>query len=736
MSTTRLRTAESELVELTRRRRAGAVPYGVLLVLLIPVAALALDGQIDVRGTRQDGGAGETAYETSTLAENYSLSQNIAFHQRLNFQISFLTRRQTLDSKSILGTSTSEILSYLPNASLNYRAERLRGELSARGMRKDHSGSGLVSWRDEHVDFGGWLQSGWDWIELNARARQSASRRETPLGVRNTQERNQGLGVLVHPSVADDVEYRFSRTVQELRTYGTELTFLGHVLQYRGAHGFSSGRGHFAIDANASYLKQVSAFNETGGLEYAAPIWGGFSLDDTPEDLDPLEPDPEFVAALFDQDRDTPTVINIGDSAPIVRQYGGDYRNLIFDFGDTEPMDTIILYVDTILRFPEIMQWRVFTSDDPEGRDWSSELGAGEFTAIWEEMPNGRQGWRFSLSTPISHRRVKLVNFKLGVTEPDILVTEMEVYRFLVEDSPDLEQVVRRYQFRGNVSYDLTEDLNVYYGNDLTGRHFDDTGQDIKGSSHRVGAGLAMGSWRLGAGADWNRVGTTSGRDTDANGQRISLASSDARPLRVRLSAGRNEDKSWTLKNVTHTASGNLTWRAAPRLTFIQTISYGTRQASTLEVDSESWTLMTRIRGRPKPNLEIELSRNDRWVSQEAGVGFTTYNTSQLLSTWALAPQLTWTSQVIYQVREDDDILVRNSVVWRPLPGGSMTFRLHASDFQDTRIDWFQRSAGGAVDWRPRPRLVLEGGIEWVLIKQFDERNTPTNIHFRGRWSF
>ena len=40
------------------------------------------------------------------------------------------------------------------------------------------------------------------------------------------------------------------------------------------------------------------------------------------------------VPALFDRDRVTATSINLGDSAPVVREFGGDYRNLQFDFGE------------------------------------------------------------------------------------------------------------------------------------------------------------------------------------------------------------------------------------------------------------------------------------------------------------------------------------------------------------------------------------------------------------------
>ena len=47
-------------------RCAGFSLFGVVLTL-IPVVSHALTGRIEVRGSQQDGGAGQTSYNTSTL---------------------------------------------------------------------------------------------------------------------------------------------------------------------------------------------------------------------------------------------------------------------------------------------------------------------------------------------------------------------------------------------------------------------------------------------------------------------------------------------------------------------------------------------------------------------------------------------------------------------------------------------------------------------------------------------
>jgi hypothetical protein len=730
------RTSKGQPVSRGTSHRVAGVLVLLAMSLAFPLSVLALDGRVEVRGTQQDGGAGPTAYETSTLWENYSLGQRILLGKNLVMQLNFVTRRQTLTGRSVLAGSNSETLSLLPNASLSFRSGEFRAGANARGLRKDQSGSNIESYRDEHADFNLWLSQNWSWLELSGNAMRSSSTREAGLNSRETSENSQSASAKLLPTKQDEIRYSFSRNRQDLNTFDTDITYRSHNLRYRGSHGFLENRGRFSLDARTSYLEQTSTFGEDGGIEYRPPVWGGFSLDDTPEEQDPLEDDPIFVPALFDKDRDTPSIINIGDSAPVVRQYGGDYRNLIFDFGDTEPMDQIILYVDTVLRFPELMQWQVFTSDDSDGRDWSNELNASQFSVIWQEMPNERQGWIFSFPATINHRRIKVVNHKLGLTEPNIFVNEMEVYQTLDESGGDLQQTVRRNSLQGDVSYNLTSNLNVNYNTNLTSRHYEETDGDVTGETHRIGAHWLFGSWRLAGSHERGKLNNSSGQESDSKNNRVSLANNYHRKLQTRLSFSQADNRSWSYVNKTQTVSGDLTWRLAPRLTFIQKISYGLRDAISLGVESESWTLGTVIRGRPRPSLLLELRRNDRWVSEEAGADYSTFNTTELKTTWALFPLLTLTSQIIYQVREEDDLVVRNSLVWNPLSGGSVSIRLNAKDFQDTRTNWFQRGGGGHLVWKPRPRLHLEAGIEWVLVKQYDERNSPTNVNFSGSWSF
>ena len=93
---------------------------------------------------------------------------------------------------------------------------------------------------------------------------------------------------------------------------------------------------------------------------------------DTPEEFDPLEEPPLPVPELYDLNRDAATIVNIGDNAPVGREYGGDYRNIVFDFGTGEDLISGFLFLDRELVFPypNFFEWLIYVSNDPEGRRW------------------------------------------------------------------------------------------------------------------------------------------------------------------------------------------------------------------------------------------------------------------------------------------------------------------------------------------------------------------------------
>lgn len=711
------------------------MPAALATVLPLAAPAAAVDGRVDVSASRQSGGAGPTAYRTETLLENTSLGQRVDLGPAWLLSVDLLTRREQLDGRILAFRSYTRTTTLVPSFALNWRQERWQGSLTGRGLRRDWTGSGVNARRDENADFAAWLRTRGDAWEADLRLQQLAAWREEAGENAETREGNRSLSLRRWFGGSDDLRYTFSRSRQEQRTFGNTVTFRSHQLQYRGSHGFAGGRGRYDVDAVVSHFRQDGEQVLGGGRRLLQPLWGGFSLDDTPGFLDPLEPDPVADPRLYDGDRDAPSGVNIGDSAPPVQQFGGDWRNLSFDFGEPETIVSALLYVDTRVGFPGLFSWLVHVSDDPEGRDWGEALDPAAYSMVYQDLPDGRQGWLLTFAQPVTHRRLKLVDVKAGPTEPDIRVTEWEVYGPSDLTAESVARTVRG-RLRGGVSYALRPELEVRYAADVDDRHFLDDDERVTSQTHLLGAAWRLDGWSLQGEHQITRLNSPTGRNTDANSQRLSLSSVTRRDLAWRFAYIRTEDESYTARHLTHTGSANADWRVFPRLTVSQTVSFGSRDAEDVAGRAHSWAFITTVRGDIRPGMIATLRRADRWSDQEAGSGFTRFNDTDWRLNWALLPLLTVTSDVSYRVRSDDQWILRHTLTWSPLPGGSLEPRLYASDYQDTRSDYLRRGAGIAATWRPRPRLALEAGAEQTLVKQRDERNTPVNLNARGTWTF
>ncbi len=409
----------------------------LLIFILNGSPAAAVDGRVELRGSHQEGRAGVEAYKTDTQWQIVNLGQSVNFSKRWLLRIDATGRRERLWGSSLFSTVSTDKTSLVPNLNLTYRDDTYRFSLHGRAARIDQVRTGQPDQRDEQFDASLWFYANYDWLELDANAQESASWRYAAGSDRENRNHQANLLARFHLSARDELRYKLSRTKQDAVSFNTETTFLTNNLQYRGDHTFAADRGDFSIQAIYNRFQQTDHTNDLVGLQYVLPAFGGFVLDDTPEFLDPLEGDFISEPDLYDRDRTSPTQINIGDNAPVVRDYGGDFRNIILDFGDTQEMSALILYVDRILRFPALMEWAIYVSDTADGRDWGSPLSPADYTITYVEYETGRQGWVVRLANPINHRRVKMVNSKRGPTEPDIFVTEFELYQTSVTTTPD-----------------------------------------------------------------------------------------------------------------------------------------------------------------------------------------------------------------------------------------------------------------------------------------------------------
>lgn len=198
----------------------------------------------------------------------------------------------------------------------------------------------------------------------------------------------------------------------------------------------------------------------------------------------------------------------------------------------------------------------------------------------------------------------------------------------------------------------------------------------------------------------------------------------------------RAADDNYDARFTTESMSVDASWRAAPALTFAQRVSRNWRASELAAGDSDSWVATSEIRSVPRPGLRLDFNRANRWVSREAGPGFTSYSTTQVDAHWEIAPLLTIWSQYTSQERDARDWTWRTAASWTPLRGGSLLLTLQANDYQDSRIDQLRRGGGASVDWQARPRLFLSAGAE-KHYERFEGRTSrPLSFQARGYWTF
>lgn len=705
--------------------------------MIFPSVSQALDGRIELRGSHIEGRAGIEAYETDTQWQMYNLGQGVHFSDHWFLRVDAGARRERLWGKSQFGSVTTDKESARPSFNLAYRDQTYHFSFNGRALRQDQSGTGQPSLRDDNFDLGMYLTADWNWLLLDANIQRAKSIRYADDWERENINDQAGILARINVTEADEIRYRLSRTKQDAVTLNTESTFLTNNLQYRGSHLFDENRGSFSITAIHNNFRQTDHIDELVGQEYVLPAFGGYVLDDTPEYLDPLEGDPTDVPGLYDRDRSLPTQINLGDDASVVRDYGGDYRNIILDFGDTQEMSSLILYIDQVLPFPSLMTWALFICDSADGRDWGSPLSPATYTLTYQEMETGRQGWVVQFATPINHRRIKMVNSKLGpVQVPNVFVTEFELYMPSITSTPDRESTTIRNRLDGEVGYKIVPAVRVRYSGVFDKRSYSASDRDLQGISNLVGADWRFSNWMLSGQYDTYSLTGPSRNDTDTNNRLISLSRNRDSALYGRLSWNKTVDNSFSSEYTTSSLTADMTWRIAPLLSFNQKFTYGVRKALDQSEKSDSWASITEIRSRPKPNIQIDLRRMDRWVSQQYGPGFTTFNDSELNTSWGIAPYLTYTGQTVYQVRDEGYWLIRNNLSWAPYPGGSMLVQVHLRDHQDTRQDYVRRGVGVSAAWKPRPRLNLSGGIDRYYESIRGQRGYPVSYQFRGYWTF
>ncbi len=724
----------------TRPWRPAAL-WALVLALGPASPARALDGWTDLRGFRQEGRAGQTAYTTRSVQSEGRVDQRIDFSRALYLQVRYGALREANWSDFAGELSDYETITQQPNAVLTLRRGTFRLGLSGDGYRRDYFGGGLAGRRDERIEYGGWSQYETGPLRLHLRwfGGELERRDDTGVDASRTRERAGSAGARLALPAGGDLAYTYTENDHRDLSLGNRNLYRTHALDYRG--GLSLGAGaRLTWDAQTRLFTQTLAGPLIGGRDLLVPLTGGFRIDDTPLIEDPLEPSTIQVSALYDNDRATPTTVNLGDAAAVGHEFGGDARNLRYDLGAAQELGLALLYVDRIVEFNRLIRWRLYVSDDPEGRLWN-ELPDSAATVTWREWDASLRGWEVAFPVPpggqpVRARFFKLVNEKDGPTLPDLYVTELELFDRQEAARAESRERTRRHRLDTDLVWQFAREWQFRYALHLDERRYDNDASNLSGTGHAAQLRWTRRLWTAGASAEAQRLRSASRADTDTRLWGLNVSRGNSTRLATGLSWIRQDDRSRAQPRVSDTYSLQTNFEILPALTVSERITYGRVSDAAYGGDSRAWVVTGLVRAAPRANLGVDLRHTRRWVDEAAGAGFTPYNESESLVRWSPWPLLSLSSQVRYQVRERDDWLVRHYASWTPLVGGSMEFQLSLNDFSDTRADIAQRGGGFTLLWRPRARLTLEAGLEKTRFEQRGDRSWPLSTNARANWTF
>ncbi len=712
-----------------RLARCGAL--SIALLCWLPASrALAIDGVVDIRTTSQEGRAGADKYTQRSTTSQLRANQHVSFMRHFGLRFDGGLTRETFRSR--FGLTRSDFNKRTGTGGLSLDLTGRGGRLMLDGQTFDQKTDGnetdSPSLRRNQLN--GAAQFRHDWIELGSGGSFISSRRVSEsAGAQRNEEWTGTISSRLKIPKLGEARYKFaSLTGRDLNLH-TRVDQTTHTVNFSSATRFAGGRGYISTKETSSFFTQTQTRPAAGsGMRLMLPDAGGYLLDDTPDLHDPLEMDLVSVPELYDGNRQTSTDVQIGDSAPAVRQFGGDYRNIVFDFGDAADVESITIYIDKTLPVPGMIQWRVFTSNDPDGRIWEESTSAQFAYAEWGV---GLQGWTATFPQDAAARFIKVVDVKLGPTVADLSMTELEVFS-RGEDAKRERSETVNHRLGLSMEYKLTPGLRAGY--DLTYRRRTLTGGigALQSQGHGLTASWTKSIWSVSGRHEIRRTDGQRSRDANVNAQSLTVKRGRDGALVSTLSWSRVDDRSGENDKLSNSISLGYSLPAAPSLRIDQRITTGRLLDYAADRTSTSLTAVTSITGAPVPSITLDLQQSERWVSQEAGTGFSRFDDTSLTLGWRPVPLIVLQSAIRYQLRDRGDWLVQSSATWEPLSEGTLSMGLSANHLRDTRANETQRGGGVHLEWRLRPNLTLQGNLEAVGLKKANQHDSPLNTDLRG----
>jgi hypothetical protein len=704
-------------------------------ILLVSAPSLALDGAVSARRSNQEGRTGEEKYRQTQTQTQGSVNQLLPLAAGLGLRFDGRLNRELFDSR--FGSVKSSFERRTGQAGLSLDLHRRQGNfrLGALGFDQENRGSETEVVRQERRQ----LQTSGDyrrgWVRLNTGILFTTSRRELRSGDRVRDREWSGFSSMRSsiPRIGD-LGYRFSALIDRNLNSDTRTSQITHNVDFASITRFAGGRGQAALKTTSTFftLTEKRQGEETGA-RLQLPHSGGLFLDDTPEVSDPLEGEWTLVPELYDGNRQDATEVQIGDAAPAVREFGGDFRNIQFDFGEAADIVSVVLYVDHTLVFPQMFRWVVFSSNDPEGRLWEEASGV---EVVYREWGVGLQGWSVVPAQPIKARFFKLVDVKLGPTIPDLSVTELEVSTRR-DEAVDQDRS-RTTNHRVGVSLDYQVSSAVRTGYDLYYRRRDLTGQSgpLEDRGHTFRSAWNRGIWSVSGRYELRTLEGRRSRNTDVNSQTVAVKRGPNDAFASTLFWTRVHDQSTGTEKTSNSLSLGYTWPAAPSLRIDQRITGARLRDRVADRTSKSLILVTSVTGEPVPTLSVDLQQSERWVSQEAGTGFSRFGDTSLTIGWRPVPLVLFQSLIHHEMRDKGDWLTRHSINWDPLSEGDLKVGLGVHHFRDTRASETQRGGGIQFEWAARPSLTFGGSVQAVRLRAASQENSPLNTEIKGIWRF
>lgn len=716
---------------------SSAVRWAVAALILTTPAAFGIDLTVDWRDTEQTGRTLERTFTTHWQRESITVRQPVRlFESDLRLDLGFRASRETAGGDASGVNLESERESWRPDATLSWQIRGLNIGLKGNYSERTATGATGLSPETTAYQYGGWANA-----QLSDRTRLSSSIDHTASEDRDAfalvTENRQTSGFLTFEhGINEDwrFDYRFAGLDSDLVTRNASRRQYSNGFQLRGAQSHFNDRldATFRMHSQFFTQKRQSGGGETTSLRI--PLSSGVLLDDTPEIHDPLEEEVQIASGLSDGDRETSTSIDIGDDAPAVREFGGDYRNLRLDFGNSEEFRSALLFVDDRLVTPEFFEWRVFVTDDPEGREWH-ELGPGDVQISWREWAELLNGWEFEFARGVSGRWLKFVDVKRGVTIPHLSPTELEVYVAESEELVQREENSQDHDAAVSLGYDLTPRVRIGAQSMVGRRTFEDPQRNLIEMSHGLYSNWTGDKYRLGGRVTSHRITSRARRNTNVNTWQLNAARLRTRTFDSIASWTLTDDNSGDFDRQTQSWALVSNWRTAPRLRIRQRLSHGRRRDRQLDDRSKSWSMSHAIRAAPYPYLRVDLDRTDRWVDREVGSGFRNFSDTGAGFTWNPLPLVSLSADAKIHVQEQSSWTSRQGIVWSPLPDGVLELRFSSNGYYDSRERIWRVGGGVASEWRPRAGLLIEGSINAQRYRVEGVMNSPVSTQVHVSWT-